>query len=222
MTHLAVVLDMDGLMVDSEPLSRRAWDQVLGPYGVTLDDATYRGIIGFKTDDSAAVLIKAYNLPLQASDLAREKGDVLAKIRAQGVPPMPGLFEFHDQIAQHGLPWAVATSSPRAHAMQILEQLGLISSCRALAAGDEVARGKPAPDIYLLAAERLGISAKHCLAVEDSLPGCRAAQAAGMLVVAIPNGDTGAADFSNVDFVMPSLHHAAAVFDELLLELRKR
>jgi HAD superfamily hydrolase (TIGR01509 family) len=222
MANVAIVLDMDGLMVDSEPLARRAWDRVLAGYGYKLDDAIYRGIIGHKTDESAAILIKAYDLPLGPAELAQKKKIELAEIRSGGVPVMPGLFELHAQFAGRNLPWAVATSSPRMDAEQTLEQLGLVASCQSITGGDEVARGKPAPDIYLLAAERLGFPARRCLAVEDSGPGCQAALAAGMMVAAVPNADTKAADFSAVDYVFPSLHDLARRIDDLVAELNKR
>ena len=203
MSDFAIIFDMDGLMVDSEPLSRRAWDQVLGSYGHTLNDDSYNRIIGYRIDETAAFLIESYGLPVSVDRLARQKASVHAKIRANGVPPMPGLFAVHSRVIQSGLAWAVATSSPRAHAEEILEQLGLRESCQAIAGGDEVPLGKPAPDIYLLAAERLGIPAAHCLAIEDSAPGCRSALAAGMMVVAVPNRDTKTADFSAVDSYIP-------------------
>ncbi len=222
MATFAVVLDMDGLMVDSEPLSRRAWDQVLGRYGRTLDDKAYRAIIGHRTDESAATLIDAYSLPLSVNDLVQEKTKALVKIRARGVPIMPGLYDFHARIVAHDLPWAVATSSPRAHAEEILEQLGLDASCRSIAGGDEVVQGKPAPDIYLLAAARLGIKPRQCLALEDSAPGCQSAAAAGMMVVAIPNDDTKVVDISIADYIYPSLHEVAEKFDFLLAELARR
>ncbi len=219
MIDFAVIMDMDGLMVDSEPLSRRAWDQVLGAYGQTLDDDRYNSIIGYRIDETAAFLIKTYGLPLGIDELAQQKASVHAKIRANGVPPMPGLFEVHSRLIQSAIPWAVATSSPRAHAEEVLKQLGMESSCQAIAGGDEVLRGKPAPDIYLLAAERLGIPASRCLAIEDSAPGCRSALAAGMVVVAVPNKDTKTADFSAADFLFPSLTVVAERLDFLLKDL---
>lgn len=222
MIEIAIVLDMDGLMVDTEPLSRRAWDQVLALYGHTLDHAIYNSIIGYRFDESVATLIKAYDLPANIDTLARQKEAKLATIRASGIPVMPGLYKLHAAINRRALPWAVATSSPRDHALEILQQIGLQDSCRIIAAGDEVPRGKPAPDIYLLAAERLGISPAHCMALEDSSPGCRSALAAGMMVGAVPNGDTKTADFSAVDHIFSSLHDVVERLDTLLLELASR
>ena len=221
MTDFAIILDMDGLMVDSEPLSRRAWAQVLDAHGYTLNDAIYNSIIGYRIDESAAMLSEAYDLSLGVDTLAREKTNALAKIRANGVPVMPGLYEFHESITGRGLLWGVATSSSRSHAEEILEQLGLIDSCQAIAGGDEVPQGKPAPDIYLLVVQRLGVPASHCLAIEDSAPGCRSALSAGLTVVAVPNMDTKTTDFPDVDYVFPSLHEVSKELDTLLAELAR-
>lgn len=222
MGNFALVLDMDGLMVDSEPQSRQAWDQVLGAHGHTLTDAVYYRVIGYRIDETAAILIDAFDLPLTVDALAQEKEAALAQIRAGGVPVMSGLYELLASISERGISWGVATSSSRRHAEEILAQLGLTDSCQAIAGGDEVPWGKPAPDIYLLAAERLHVLAVHCLAIEDSAPGCRSALAAGMLVAAVPNGGTRTADFSAVDHLFPSLHAVAEELDALLTELAVR
>jgi HAD superfamily hydrolase (TIGR01509 family) len=201
----AVIFDMDGLMVDTEPLSRRAWDEALRPFNLTLDDTTYQRMIGRRGDESVQIVLQTYDLPLTADALYRQKSAHYQQIRAQGVPVMAGLWPLLEAITMRQLPWAVATSSPRAHAEEILAQLNLSDQCRAIAAGDEVVRGKPAPDIYLLAAQRLGIAPERCLALEDSLPGSQAAVAAGMVTVVIPNGRF-PADFPHAHHVLPSLH----------------
>lgn len=211
----AVIFDLDGLMVDSEPLSRRAWDEVLRDYGHSLDDHTYHRIVGQRTGDSARIIRDTYSLPLTADDLAAAKTARWEMIWGRGLPAMPGLMALHGALAARGVPWAVATSSPRRYAEAILQQLELTPTHGAVAAGDEVAHGKPAPDIYLLAAERLGIAPERCLALEDSAPGARAAQAAGMRVVAIPNGaPPERLDFA--DYVFRSLSDVTAHLDTLL------
>ncbi len=217
MMRQAVIFDMDGLMVDSEPLARRAWAEVLAAYGQVLTDDVYHRMIGRRTVESAQILLDAYPLPTYtAASLAAHKTAVFAGIRAQGVPMMPGLLELVTAVTQRQIPWAVATSSVREHAEIILGQLGLTAACGAIAAGDEVTHGKPAPDIYRLAAQRLGIEPARCLALEDSQPGCYAAVAAGMKTIAIPSADTRMADFSFVYAIYPSLHDVAAHLDALL------
>ncbi|MCP4427026.1 MAG: HAD family phosphatase [Chloroflexi bacterium] len=217
MSLKALIFDMDGLMVDTEPLSRRAWEQVLAAFGYVMDDAVYGRMIGRRADVAVQIFLEHFDLPLTAAETMRRKNDIFQEMLAEGAPIMPGLMELHAEIARRGLPWAVATSSPRAHAEKILTELGLRQSCRAIAAGDEAAHGKPAPDIYLLAAERLGIPPQHCLALEDSAPGCQAAAQAGMTTIAIPNGMTKTAVFPCAHHIFNSLHDVVDNLDALLL-----
>lgn len=212
----AIIFDMDGLMVDSEPLARQAWDQVLQTHGYHMTDTVYRQIIGRRIDKSAQIVLDHYVMPLTSTELIAQKNNIFHDIRAQGIPAMPGLMALQAAIKQRAIPWAVATSSSLEHATIILAQLGLSKTCRAIAAGNEVAHGKPAPDIYLLAAARLGIDATACLALEDSEPGCQAARAAGMKVIAIPNGETKTAVFSCAHARYPSLQQVATDLNTLL------
>jgi pseudouridine-5'-monophosphatase len=212
----AIVFDMDGLMVDTEPLSHQAWNELLRPYGHTLTDEMIQQMIGLRAEVSSQFVIDTFGLPLSVAEIIPRRAAIYAGIRARGVPVMPGLIALQEQIAARRMPWGVATSSPREHAQEILAQLGLSTACQAIAAGDEVKRGKPAPDIYLLAAERLGVAPEQCLALEDSGPGSQAAVAAGMLTVAVPNGHTKTADFSHVHYIYTSLHDVARNLDVLL------
>ena len=211
----AIIFDMDGLMVDTEPLSRRAWEQVIAPFAAVLTDEVYGRMIGRRTMEAGHILLEAAEVPLSAEELVGRKTAVFEQILAQGVPVMPGLMALHAEIARRGLPWAVATSSPRHHARQILTQLSLLEACGAIAAGDEVVHGKPAPDIYLLAAERLGVLPQQCLALEDSAPGCQSAAAAGMTVVAISTS-LSLDDFPCANHLFPTLTEMAQSLDMLL------
>lgn len=203
-------------MVDTEPLARRVWEEVLASYGVELDEATYTRMVGRRTAESAQLLLETHALPLAAAELAAAKTRSWERVWRRGVPARPGLKRLHRLLAEREIPWAVATSSPRFYAAEILQQLEVSADCRALAAGDEVRHGKPAPDIYLLAAERLGIAAERCLALEDSVPGGRSARAAGMTLVAVPGPPATAADFPFADYVFPSLDDVATALDRLL------
>jgi len=222
MKDIALVLDIDGLMVDTEPISRLAWDKVLARYGHELDDDLHARMIGYRFDESVHMLLDAYDLTLSVEEIKQMKSVEYAAILSRGAPVMPGLYDLVAGINQHGLPWAVATSSPYAHAEEILLQLKLTDSCSAIAGGDEVPYGKPAPDIYLLAAKRLGLPPEHCMALEDSAPGCRAALTAGMMTLAIPNGDSEKVDFPEVHGVFKSLSDVSQELDQLLSELSER
>ena len=103
-----------------------------------------------------------------------------------------------------------------AEAIQALTDLGVLARCSALAAGDEVERSKPWPDLYLLAASRLGLEPDLCLALEDSVTGCASARAAGMTTIVVPSEVFSAAHFDGADFVFESLNQVAAVLDDLI------
>ena len=212
----AVILDMDGLMVDSEPLSANVWRAVLRDLGHALDDETLARMVGRRTSESAQIVLERFPLPLSGPELAARKSAYWQKVWQNGVPPRPGLFSFLEALAARNLPWAVATSSPHTYAASVLRQLSLAQRCGALACGDEVQHGKPAPDVYLLAAERLQVAPTHCLALEDSTPGARAAQAAGMTVVAIPSGATSGADFAFAGYLFGSLAEVVPRLDAIL------
>ena len=212
----AVIFDMDGLMVDSEPQAHQAWNDVLDSFGRRLDETTYSRLVGLRLDATARLVQQTYDLPVSPGELARAKEKRLAEIRIHGVPPMPGLGRLLDEIDARQLLWAVATSSPRATAEENLQQLGLLSRCQAIAGGDEVADGKPSPDIYLLAAKRLAIAPHLCLALEDSVPGVTAARSAGMITVAVPSGHGTTEQFAGANFIYSSLDIVADSLDELL------
>ncbi len=218
-----VILDMDGLMVDSEPLSRRAWDQVLAELGCEpLDDAFYNTLIGHRIWETSEMLVAHYQLAIEPSELAWRKEVLSAEIRSAEMPVMPGLYDLLDALQRRGIQWGVATSSPRHIAEEVLVKLNVFNRCQAIAGGDEVANGKPYPDVYLLAAERLNKEPRKCLAFEDSTTGCRAAHAAGMMVIAIPNDKDMQEAFESADRIMTSLLDVPGHLDELIDELRQR
>ncbi len=131
-------------------------------------------------------------------------------IAAQGIPLKSGLAEFLAAVDSLGLKKAIATSTSRQRALYKLNLAGVPGTIEILAGGDEVAHGKPAPDLFLLAAERLGIPPAECLAFEDSDPGVLSARAAGMRVVIIPDQKRPSAKAASAAWrIIPSLHHAA-------------
>jgi HAD superfamily hydrolase (TIGR01509 family) len=219
----AVILDMDGLMVNTEPLSRQAWDQVLADLGYgLLDDEFYNTLIGSRLWETSEMLVAQYDLPIDPSELGWRKRILFAELLSAGVPVMPGLYELLAALKQRGIPWAVATSNSRKAAENILTKIGVSKELNALAAGDEVSNGKPSPDVYLLAAERLNKAPEKCLAIEDSSVGCAAAHAAGMMVIAVPEEQFRDEKFECADHIMTSLLDVSGRLDEILNELRQR
>lgn len=215
----AVIFDLDGLMVDTEPMARRSWEMVTADFGQYLDEPTFQQMIGLRRMDSAILVLEKLDLDLTPDELLEQKKIYLTELLANGIPMMPGLRRLVEELKHRELPWAVATSSPISYAVLILGNLGLEADCQAIASGDEVKHGKPAPDVYLLASERLAVSPASCLALEDSIPGVKAAVSAGMLTVAVPNSHTEKDDFGLADYVLPSLNEVADGLDRLLARL---
>lgn len=169
-------------------------------------------IIGHRSDQCARIIKTALRLSIDPGDLLRRKKEAFNRLLAHDIPVMPGLRRLVDKLSDYRIAWAVATSSPGPYARKILRRIGLWQKCSAVATGDEVRRSKPAPDVYLLAAQRLGASPGRCLALEDSLPGCQAAVAAGMVTVAVPNLLT---KRESLDFVKQTYSSVIEVADSL-------
>jgi HAD superfamily hydrolase (TIGR01509 family) len=180
----AIVFDLDGVMIDSERIDRLGWRDVAARQGLVVSDEFYARSVGRREVDIAAEFHAAFGQDF--ADFARQVGDWRRHyIDTQGMPQKPGLGALLDTLDGAGIRYAMATSTTRADA---LERMGELPARLAAAAfGNEVAAGKPAPDIYLLAAQRLGVAPARCLAIEDSLPGVVAAERAGMTVIMVPD-----------------------------------
>jgi HAD superfamily hydrolase (TIGR01509 family) len=183
----AVVFDCDGVLVDSEPHSAAAWVAVLGRRGhraTAADVADCTGLGFAVTYDHLAAVDPTVALP-SAEDLWPEVQIALAASFDRGLTVFPDAAACVAELAFAGVPLAVASSSRRERLDLTLERSGLGRYFAATVAGDEVKHGKPAPDVYLLAARRLGVEPTECLAVEDTGHGAVSAAAAGMRVLGV-------------------------------------
>ena len=201
----AVIFDMDGLMIDSEPLHKEAWQVTLRHLGYELDEALFAQLVGLRTREDAVLLREHFRLPVMAEVLARQRDDLFLASLPGRVKPMPGLRELIAQVRVRRLHSAVATSGERRYVDAVVHELNLDGVFDAMAVAEDVARGKPAPDVYLLAARRLGLPPAQCLALEDAPNGVLAAKAAGVRCVAVPNETTRSLDLSAADASLPSL-----------------
>jgi HAD superfamily hydrolase (TIGR01509 family) len=184
----AVVFDMDGLLLNTEALARRAMRLAGAELGVDLPEAFCALMIGVPVDGCRRLLLEHYQDALSADDLfAASTRHLKAQIDAGEMHLKPGVQELLDLLEAHHLPRAVATSSSREKAVHHLSRAGIRHRFDALLTRDDVSHGKPHPDLYLAAAEALGMAPSRCLALEDSYNGVRAASAAGMPVVMVPD-----------------------------------
>jgi HAD superfamily hydrolase (TIGR01509 family) len=183
----AVVLDMDGTLLDTEGAYRAAFLDAAAALGHAVDEAFYDTLVGVSSRDRGPLVAARYGPGFPWAECLRGYRARKARLLEGGVRAKPGAAELLAECAARGLPCAVATSATRRTALLALGRAGLLGAFAALAARDDVADGKPHPALFLRAAEALGAAPPRCLAVEDSPPGVRAAQAAGMRVVMVPD-----------------------------------
>ncbi|WP_086666973.1 HAD family hydrolase [Lentzea kentuckyensis] len=180
----AVIFDLDGVLIDSE----QVWDEVrqdfaLSHGGVWTPEAT-RAMQGMSTPEWGAYLVSAVGVQLSAEEASAGVIAEMEKAYAAHLPVIPGAVETVRAVAER-FPVAIASSAPAVLIKVFLDVTGL--PVPVAVSSEECAAGKPSPDVYLLAASRLGVEAASCCAVEDSTNGLRAALAAGMTVLAVPN-----------------------------------
>lgn len=187
MTVRAVIFDMDGLMFDSERLAREAWRDALAERGYVLDEAVYLRAVGRTVEEAQAVFVEAFGPDLPIAEIEASKARRLRDLLDPAPPLKPGLLALLDVLDGLGLRTAVASATATGEVRRRLAAVQLDDSFDAVVGGDEVRAGKPAPDLFLRAAQRLGVAAEECLVLEDSEAGIRAAAAAGMVPVMVPD-----------------------------------
>jgi HAD superfamily hydrolase (TIGR01509 family) len=208
----AAIFDMDGLLIDSERPIMAAWIEAARTLDIELSHSQYLQVVGLAMTESEHILASllggadAYN---HAAAHVRQRLQLERSDGAPLFPIKPGAAEFLSALRERGTRCAVASSSTSGQIQACLGSLGVLHHFSAFAGGDEVARAKPDPALYLLAAERLGVDPAECIAFEDSENGAKAALAAGMRVVVVPDLKHPPASIIERAFhVLESLHEA--------------
>lgn len=184
----AVILDNDGLALDSETVWTRAEVRLFRRRGREFTHEHKLALVGSAGQIAAAKLAAMLELePREGTAVLHELGDLVVEELAAGCEPMPGARGLIGALDAAGVPFALCSNSPRRIVDAALRGSGLASAFPATIAGDEVPRGKPAPDPYLAAAAALGVAASDCIALEDSPTGAASARAAGMTVFGVPS-----------------------------------
>ena len=183
----AVIFDMDGLLLDTETLSFESFIATAVKYDLDVGIDDYRDMIGLNAATGIDILRAILPPHLDAVAFKNEWLDVYRQLLLDDVPVKAGAHAFLASLDQMDMPRAVATSSSGQKARAILHETGLMPYIQHVTGGDEVSAGKPAPDVYLDVAHKLGIDTGDCLALEDSNNGTSAALAAGMKVIQIPD-----------------------------------
>ncbi len=228
----AVIFDCDGVLVDTEPLHYRAFQEVLVPLGLGHDFNSYlERFVGFDDRDAFIYAFKEAGRELAPAALDRlmeAKAGALKDLIMQGVPTFPGVVEFVNELMDRGVPMAVASGALRHEVKAFVESLGLSGAFQVIVAADEVKKSKPDPETYLSAIERLkqALGSKplvpsNCVAIEDTRAGIHSARSAGLVVIAVTNSFP-PAELFEADNVISSLSELSFHGIVKLLEQRRR
>jgi beta-phosphoglucomutase family hydrolase len=208
----AVIFDMDGVLVDSEPFHYKNETRMFKKLGINISDEEHANFTGVATDVMWQIISQTRELPYSVAALTEltviESNHYFGSL--EKIEPLPGLVGLLEKLNAIGIPLAVATSSDAVTMRNILEKSGLRKYFRFTVCRNDVANSKPAPDVFLRAAHLLGVEPKDCVVFEDSRNGIKAAKAAGMYCIAYSGSNSGdqdqsladrrIADFNELDF----------------------
>ncbi len=201
----AIIFDMDGVLVDSEPLGMEAMRRVMAGQGIAYSEEDNEEFLGRTTLEECRILRERHGLAPPAEELTRAYVDILVALIEARPRPMPGVPGVLGALRDAGRRMALASSAdPRVIATNV-KALELARYFDAIVSGTEVPRGKPAPDVFLETARRLGAAPRGCLVIEDSRNGLLAAKAAGMTCAVIPCATTRHQDFREADHRLATL-----------------
>ncbi len=203
-------------MIDSEPFHYEAYREVFNSFGKEFTEEVFNKIYtGISDIDATRDMVTRFNIPISPENLVRRKLAQYKTVLQNQIVPQPGLRELLRKLHQNGYKKAIASSSTIDEIEAVINILQINAFIDHYCSAEEVLRGKPSPDIFLLTAEKLNMNASECLVLEDSPNGVHAAKAANMICYAIPSRETRNQDFSKANRILSSLED---VFDSLQLE----
>ena len=205
------VFDMDGLMFDSEKLVFENWKKMLTELGYEYNIEIFKNTIGLRTDETKRYYNSLYTEGFDYDALKiRSRKMFFDRIEREGVPIKKGLYELLDFLKQNNNKMAVATSTSRQSCERMLKKSGVYPYFDEIICGDDVTQGKPHPEVFLKASERLGVNPENCIALEDSINGIKSAFSAGMITIMVP-------DFLQpTDEIKPMINHLCNDLTEVI------
>jgi HAD superfamily hydrolase (TIGR01509 family) len=201
-SYRAVVFDLDGVLWDGEPLYHEAFNVVLEPYGYSVSSEDYVNIIGHSVESAWGWVLENFKIREEPASFLRRYNKAVLELLAQPVEPLPGVRELLAELRVRGLPIGLASASLRQWVNATIRGLHIEQWFDATVSASEVSNSKPAPDLYLAAADKLGVPAAECVAVEDTGAGIAAAKAAGMFAIQVRASSTALPPLEQADLVI--------------------
>jgi len=198
----AVIFDMDGVIVDSEPMHIEAEKQILLKYGVEISADELRRYTGTTAEFEFTELIRKYRLNTTVDTLFREKETTLFRLLEKKTKPTKGVIRLIRSLKRQGLKLAIASSGHRKLVHYFLRRLKIVNCFDSVVCAEDITRSKPDPEIFLKAAKSLSLDTVECIVIEDSALGVEAAKSAGMKCIAFRNPNSGNQDLSKADLVI--------------------
>ena len=202
----AVIFDMDGVIIDSEPIHFETDMETMKYLGCNISKEELEKYVGTTNEYMIADIKKNYNIRKSVEEIINYKVEMVKnKIVQSDLEPIEGIRELLIDLKDKNIPAAIASSSPKDFINIVVSKFKLQDYFKYIVSGEEVESGKPAPDVYIETAKKLGISPKECTVIEDSKNGVLAAKAAGMKCIGFQNINSGNQDLSKADIIVNSI-----------------
>ena len=204
----AAIYDLDDLMVNSITLHEKAWDVLLATYSLHTSDIPEdlrSSFVGRRVIDIADEIISYFHLPVNPKDFYQQRQQIFLKLVADQLQTMPGLVESLELFRNNGMKIALASSGMVEYINLVLKKFDIEKFFDIIITGDDVQKGKPDPETYHIACQKLGLPPTDCLVLEDATAGIASAKAAGCKCIAIINKFTLSQDLSQADLILNSL-----------------
>jgi beta-phosphoglucomutase family hydrolase len=183
--EFAVIWDMDGVIVDTARFHLKSWQAVFKKHGVEFTGADFTGLFGQRNDRIIRTVLDREVPPAEIDEIAHDKEEFFRNNVRGNITALPGVIDLIKALNQQGIKMAIASSAPMENIQLLLGSLGIIDCFQQLVPGKEVSESKPSPQLFLLAAKKLGATPDHCIVFEDAIAGVTAAKRAGMHCVAV-------------------------------------
>ena len=200
----AVIWDMDGVIVNTGPYHCQSWQYVFKKQGLKFTEEDFQHIFGQRNDTIIRKTIGRDLTPAEVDAMAKDKEEYFRELVKPNLKPFPGVINLLKTLKDNGIAAAIASSAPMENIRLILGGLGIEGYFQAIVFGREVSEGKPSPQVFLLAAQKLGIEPQNCIGIEDAVAGVTAVKRAGMPCIAVTNTHP-AKSLVEADWVVDSL-----------------